>query len=71
VGLTDNEVYGDVSILLGHDNDELRVGEAPGFPPNSFCADFSAHGGNGMDTLNDDPGNFYAMGPQFQSFELP
>jgi hypothetical protein len=71
VGLTDNEIYGDASIVLEHDNDELRVGEAPGFPPNSFYADFWAHGGNGMDFLLDDPGNFYSMGSQYQGFELP
>jgi hypothetical protein len=71
VGLTDNEVYGDTSILTGHDNDELRVGVAPGFPPNSFYSQFSAHGGSGLDMLNDDPGNSYAVPAQFQSFELP
>jgi hypothetical protein len=71
VGLTDNEVSGNTSILTGHDNDELRVGDAPGFPANSFDSQFTAHGGSGVDTLNDDPGNFYAVPAQFQSFELP
>jgi hypothetical protein len=71
VGLTDNAVWGNTTIQTGHDNDELRVGDGPAFPPNDFHAQFSANGGGGMDTLNDDPGNSYAMPPQFQSFELP
>lgn len=67
LGLTDNEVYGRVDIALEDDDDVLLIGGS-GFLPNDFYDHFTAHGGGGADFLDDDPGNFYAHSPHFQSF---
>lgn len=71
VGLTDSAFGGDVEIETGNDDDDLYLGDAPGFPPNVFNGEVDAHGGGGQDFLNNDPGNTYANPPNFHSFELP
>jgi hypothetical protein len=71
VGLTDNEVQGDTTITLGKDGDTLLLGAGAAFPPNTFHGKFTAHGNKGLDTLEDDPANFYAVAPVFVGFELP
>jgi hypothetical protein len=70
VGLTDNIVNGQTTIQTEDDNDVLLLGAGAAFPPNDFYGNFTAHGGGGLDTLDNDPGNFYAYPPQFHSFEL-
>jgi hypothetical protein len=63
--LQSNEIHEYTAIFLGDNADGI-----PLLDSNDFYGDFSAHGGNGQDTLNEGPGNSYEHPPQFHSFEL-
>jgi hypothetical protein len=69
VGLTDNEVYGETVIELGDDDDALLLGT--GVPANAFYDSFTGRGDAGLDSLDNDPANYYDSAPHFHSFELP
>jgi hypothetical protein len=71
VAIAATDVYGDTEIAMGRHDDTLLTANLGGSPHNEFFGAFTAHGGNGQDTLWDDPANVYHVAPQFQSFELP